>query len=122
MPLGILIDKDLQEVKQVFIPMFTPEDAFLIDYAQKLIYNNTANISILDSNNVMENNFVMESAINSLENKYPAQITLVQERIMKKEFLAKQNLMVISLDSWKKLVDSQSVWLTNVPSVLILKS
>ena len=102
--------------------MFTPEDAFLIDYAQKLIYNNTANISILDSNNVMENNFVMESAINSLENKYPAQITLVQERIMKKEFLAKQNLMVISLDSWKKLVDSQSVWLTNVPSVLILKS
>lgn len=122
MPLGILIDKDLQEVKQVFIPMFTPEDAFLIDYAQKLIYNNTSNISILDSNNVMENNFVMESAINSLENKYPAQITLVQERIMKKEFLAKQNLMVISLDSWKKLVDSQSVWLTNVPSVLILKS
>jgi hypothetical protein len=40
---------------------------------------------------------------------------------MKKEFLLRQDIMVISLDSWKKLVDSQSTWLSNIPSVLILK-
>jgi hypothetical protein len=64
----------------------------------------------------------MQSALQSLEDKYPNNMTLLQERIMKKEFLAKQDLMIISLESWKKLVDSQSVWLSNVPSVLILKS
>jgi hypothetical protein len=40
---------------------------------------------------------------------------------MKKEFLIKQDLMVVSLESWKKLVDSQSVWLSSIPSVLIIK-
>jgi len=121
MPLGILIDKELQDVKRVFIPMFTPEDSFLMDYAQKLIYNSDSNISIVDSNNLAHNNFIIESAISSLEQKFPEHITIMQERIMKKDFLDRQDLMIISLESWKKLVDSQSIWLSNVPSVLILK-
>jgi Kef-type K+ transport system membrane component KefB len=121
MPLGILIDKDLQDVKQVFIPMFTTEDAFLLDYAQKLIRNSDSNISVSDSNNLIYSNEIMQQAINSIEEKYPKNIAHMEERIMKKEFLDKQDLMIISLESWKKLVDSQSIWLTNVPSVLILK-
>jgi hypothetical protein len=40
---------------------------------------------------------------------------------MKAGFLAKQDLMIISLESWKKLVDAQSIWLSTVPSVLIIK-
>ena len=63
----------------------------------------------------------MQSALQSLEDKYPNNMTLLQDRLMKKEFLAKQDLMIISLESWKKLVDSQSLWLSDVPSVLILK-
>ncbi len=121
MPLGVLIDKDLQKVKRVFMPLFSTEDIFLTDYAQRLIYNSNASISVLDINHLIQNNFVMESALHSLEEKYPNQMTLLEERIMKKEFLAQQDLMIISLDSWKKLVDSQSVWLSNVPSVLIIR-
>jgi Kef-type K+ transport system membrane component KefB len=120
-PIGILVDKDLQDVNQVFIPIFGTEDAFLIDYAQKLIHNNNSNISVFESNGQIKNNFLIENAIATLENKYPNNINLVNERIMKKEFLAKQDLMIISLESWKNLVDSRSVWLTNVPSVLIIK-
>jgi len=120
-PLGILIDKELQQVKQVFIPIFGPEDSFLIDYAQKLIYNNNSQIVVLDSNGHIENNFVFKSAINSLEQKYPKNITLMDDKIIKKEFLAKQDLMIISIESWKAIVDSRSIWLSRVPSVLILK-
>jgi Kef-type K+ transport system membrane component KefB len=121
MPLGILIDKELQQVDQVFIPMFTPEDAFLMDYAQKLVYNSDSKITVMDSNNHMGGHFVMESAVESLQTKYPANISLKTDKIMKKEFLDRQDLMIISLESWKKLVDSQSIWLSNVPSVLIIK-
>lgn len=121
MPLGVLIDKDLQQVKRVFMPLFSAEDIFLTDYAQRLIHNSDASISVLDINHLVKNNFVMESALHSLEEKYPNKMTLLEERIMKKEFLAQQDLMIISLDSWKKLVDSQSVWLSNVPSVLIIR-
>ena len=121
MPLGILIDKNLKTVNNVFIPIFNSEDSFLLDYAQKLIFNNNSNVSILDINNMFDNNFVIESAIDSLQKNYPKNISLTNERTMKKEFLIKQDLMVVSLDSWKKLVDSQSVWLSSIPSVLIIK-
>jgi Kef-type K+ transport system membrane component KefB len=121
MPLGILIDKELQKVDQVFIPIFNSEDSFLIDYAQKLIFNNNSKVVVLDVNGHINTNFVIGNAISSLELKYPNHISLHDDRIIKKEFLAKQDLMIISLESWKALVDSRSIWLSGVPSVLIIK-
>jgi len=121
MPLGILVDKDLHQVKNVFIPIFGLEDAFLFDYAQKLIYNASSHITILDIDEQVKNNFVIETAIDSLENKYPSHISLLSENIIEDEFLLQQDLMMISLESWKNLVDSQSTWLSNIPSVLIVK-
>lgn len=120
-PLGILIDKELQQVNNVFIPIFNPEDSFLIDYAQKLIYNNNSQIILLDVNGHVKTNFVLGSAINSLEQKYAKNITTLNDKIIKKEFLIKQDLMIISIESWKSLITSQSIWLSGVPSVLIIK-
>ena len=120
-PLGILIDKDLIEINEVFVPIFSIEDSFLIEYAQKLIFNNDSIVTILDINNCVNSNFVMENAIITLENKYPNNIAIIKEEELKAGFLAQQNLMIISLESWKKLIDSQSVWLSTVPSVLIIK-
>ncbi|MBP7182397.1 MAG: cation:proton antiporter [Flavobacterium sp.] len=121
MPIGILIDKELQQVNRVFIPIFSSEDSFLIDYAQKLIYNNNSEIVLLDVNGYLNTNFVMKSAIDSLEQKYPNNIGLIADKIVRKEFLDQQDLMLISIGSWKQLVDSRSTWLSSVPSVLILK-
>lgn len=121
MPLGILINKNLQEINQVFIPIFGSEDGFLLDYAQKLIYNNDAKIAVLDCNGHIKNNFIIENAVDSLENKYPSNMTLLNDKTIEKEFLNQHDLMIISLESWKKLVDSQSDWLSDIPSVLIVK-
>jgi Kef-type K+ transport system membrane component KefB len=121
-PLGILVDKELTEVNEVFVPIYGVDDAFLIDYAQKLIFNNNSKVTILEINNQVKNNFVIESAVISLEKNYPNSISVIKETDMKAGFLAKQDLMIISLESWIKLVDSQSVWLSTVPSVLIIKA
>ncbi|POY40201.1 cation/H(+) antiporter [Flavobacterium alvei] len=120
-PLGILIDKDLQQVDRVIIPIFSSEDAFLLDYAQKLITNNNSKIKILDVNANSNDNFVLKSAINSLEQKYPKNIILIDENSIKKDLLEHLDLMIIGVESWKVLLDKYSVWLRRVPSVLILK-
>jgi hypothetical protein len=88
---------------------------------QKLIYNNNSKIILLDVNGHLTTNFVMNSAIDSLEQKHPNNISLITNKIIKKEFLDQQDLMLISLESWKELVDSRSTWLSGVPSVLIIK-
>ncbi|MEO8234283.1 MAG: cation:proton antiporter [Flavobacterium sp.] len=121
MPLGILVDNELSYTDKIFVPFFGNEDAFLVDYIQKFIYNNNSKIKIIDVNNQIKNNFLVKNAIETLEVTYPDNITLVSDYQILKPFLIKQDLMMISLDSWKKLVDSQSVWLSNLPSVLIIK-
>ncbi|CAN1557032.1 KefB Kef-type K+ transport systems, membrane components [Flavobacteriaceae bacterium] len=121
MPLGVLIDKDLQAVNQVFVPIYSSEDSFLIDYSQKIIFNNNATVAFVDMNGHIESNFVIASAIDSLKQKFPTNVILDNESILKTEFLVKQDLMMVSLDSWRDLLDSRSTWLSGVPSVLIIK-
>lgn len=121
MPLGVLIDKDLKEVNQVFIPIYSSEDSFLIDYAQKIIYNNNATVAFLDINGHMQSNFVIASALASLKHKFPSKVILDNESLLTNDFLINQDLMIVSLDSWKDLLDSRPVWLSGVPSVLIIK-
>ncbi len=121
MPLGILIDKELNVVNDVFVPIFSANDSFLIDYAQKLIYNSDSKITVLDIDSQVKNNEDIGLEIENLQKNYPENISVLTENNMKAGFLAKQDLMMISLESWKKLVDSQSVWLSTIPSVLIVK-
>lgn len=121
MPLGILIDKEFQEIDEVFIPIFKSEDSFLIDYAQKLINNNNSKITILDINGHVKNNFVIKSAVNSLEQIHSSNLTVVNDKTVSLNFLANQDLMLISLESWKALLELDNDWLIGVPSVLIIK-
>jgi hypothetical protein len=120
-PLGILIDKDLNQVNRVILSVFSSEDSFLLDYAQKLIYNNNSQIMILDVNGSIGANFVLKSAFDSLQQNYPQNLTLLDRKVLKKDFLAHLDLMIISVESWKILLDKYSIWLSRVPSVLIFK-
>ena len=121
MSVGILVDKELDEINQVFIPIFSDEDAFLIEFAQKLIRNNGSQIIVLDAIGHIRNNRKIQEGIRSIEQIAPNHIMMMQEKTIKKEFLEQQDLMIISLESWKKLLDSHSIWLNNTPSVLIIK-
>ncbi|TDE06519.1 cation:proton antiporter domain-containing protein [Flavobacterium hiemivividum] len=121
MPLGILIDKEFQKIDRVFMPVFKSDDSFLIDYAQKIIYNNNSTITLLDVNGHVKNNFVIQSAVTSLQQIHPDNLTIVTDKVVSVPFLEKQDLMIISLESWKSLIDSNSDWLIGVPSVLIIK-
>ncbi|WP_395047890.1 cation:proton antiporter [Flavobacterium sp.] len=121
MSVGILVNKGLEQIENVFIPIFSKEDTFLLEYAQKLIHNNGSQIIISDVLDEVKNNTHMQESIRSMEQIAPNHIMMMQERTIRKEFLVQQDLMIISLDSWKKLIDSQSTWLNNTPTILIVK-
>jgi Kef-type K+ transport system membrane component KefB len=120
-PLGILIDKDLHKVERIIIPVFDAEDTFLLDYAQKLIYNNNAHVMIFDVNENRNTNFVFKSTLDSLQKTYPQNINIIDNKTINKKFLANLDLLIISVESWKLLLDKYSNWLRKAPSVLIIK-
>ena len=120
-PVGILVDKDLDSLSSVFMPIFTADDAFLIEYARRLVHNNDSHITFLDPNGAIRDNSEIFEHISRIKSQVPDNITMMEDRMMKREFLEKQDIILVSLDNWKKLVNSQSTWLENIPSVLIIK-
>jgi len=119
-PVGILIDKELTGTGDVFMPVFSEKDVFLIKYAQKLISNSGAQITVLDAVGEVKRHAEVKEAIRAIEQTAPNHINLLNERVVDKEFLKSQSLMLISADSWKKLVESKSLWLSSIPSTLIV--
>lgn len=120
-PLGIFIDKDLTQIQDVFVTISSAEDTFLFEYVEKLIFNSNSKITLIDIDNQIKNSQEIEIKIEAITQLYPKNIEVLNETKMKAGFLAKQDLMIISLDSWKKIVDSQSIWISTIPSVLIIK-
>ena len=120
-PVGILLDKDLDTIETVFIPIFSISDSFLFVYAQKLIHNSNVVVVILDAMGIIKQNPELKETIRAIEQIAPSHIVLYNERKIEKEFLDQQDLMLISIDSWRKALETQSVWLSNTPSVLIIK-
>jgi len=121
-PVGIVIDKNLEEVNNVFVPIFSIHDSFLLVYAQKLIHHSDARIAILDTSGIIQTHPELKESIRMIEQVAPNHIALQSQPKLDKEFMSQQDLMLISHDSWKKAVESQSIWLSNTPSVLIMKA
>lgn len=120
-PLGIFIDRGLPQLENIFIPVLTISDSFLLIYAQKLIHNSDARIVILDAAGVIKQNPEFKESIRAIEQIAPNHIALYSERNIEQAFLEQQHLMLISLDSWNKTVENESNWLSHTPSVLIIK-
>ena len=120
-PLGIFIDKNLQNVNKVFVGVFSVGDVFLIDYAQKLISNNDSKLTILENNSTTKNNFILENSLIALEQKHPNNIEVVNMDNISNSNLQEQDLVIFSIETWKKLVDDEISWLTDIPSALIIK-
>lgn len=120
-PVGILVDKNFSNAKRVFVLLLEESDLFLMDYAKQLIHNVNSNVSVLDKAGNFKNNTEFTACIHKIEQKHPNNIKLVTERKIEKALLDEQDLMIISVESWKKLLESQSSWLNKTPSLLIIK-
>ena len=120
LPVGILIDKGFEIANKIFIPIFGEKDAHLIEYAQKMIHNVGAQIVILDATGEIKNNTVIKEKIRLIELHAPNHISLLNQQTINKELLSQKDLMIISLESWKRLVDTKSVWLSDIPSTLVI--
>ncbi|MFB9076169.1 cation:proton antiporter [Flavobacterium procerum] len=120
-PVGILIDKNLSDISTIFIPLFNVKDwEIMQNYVQKFIQNIDARIILLDAEGKIMSDLDTKEKIRRMEMAAPNQLSLRPERTVGEDFLAQQNLMLITLEGWKHIVDTKSLWLSNMPSTLII--
>ncbi len=119
-PVGVVIDKNFKKAERVFLPLFGNKDADLLKYAQRLISNSESQIVIVDVSGYTKRHSEVKEIIRSIENIAPNHISLSYKQQLDKEFLDEMDLMLISMESWKNLIDTKSIWMSNVPTTLII--
>ncbi len=120
-PLGILVDKELTQVESVFVILLNEDDEVLVEYAQKLIFNGNSKVTFVRVSQKFNEESKAITLVKSLQKVYSDNVSIIDESDMKAGFFAQQDLMLVSLEGWKNLIDSQKVWLGNAPSALIIK-
>lgn len=121
-PVGVMVNKKFESADKIFIPIFELNDFFLVEYAKRLINNNDSQVIILDAAGQIRKNTEIRELIRKIEHIAPNHITLYNEKTIEKDFLQSQDLMLISSKSWRNLIDSKSLWLSDIPSTLIISN
>ncbi|MDM1073505.1 cation:proton antiporter [Empedobacter brevis] len=119
-PVGVVLDKNFTKAEKVFLPLFGNKDADLLKYAQRLISNSKSQIIIVDVSGYTKRHSEVKEIIRSIENIAPNHISLSYKQQLDKEFLEEMDLMMISMESWKNLIETKSIWISNVPTTLII--
>ncbi|MBV6881108.1 cation:proton antiporter [Epilithonimonas ginsengisoli] len=121
-PVGVMVNKKFESADKIFIPIFELNDFFLVEYAKRLINNNDSQVIILDAAGQIRKNTEIRELIRNIEHIAPNHITLYNEKTIEKDFLQSQDLMLISSKSWRNLINSKSLWLSDIPSTLIISN
>lgn len=120
-PVGVFIDKGLDTVDRVLVPISNHKDLTMLTFIQRLVQNTQVLISIVDNDEIIQRETTFKEGVRALQFAAPNQIEVIHEQDFDEEFLASFELLLVSLDSWIKLLESRTPWLSDTPSVLIVK-
>jgi Kef-type K+ transport system membrane component KefB len=114
-PVGIFLDKGFHSPENIVIPILVEGDDFLLYYAQKLVRNNDATVTIINS----KISAVATNAIETMAALNPDKIKV--NLFPETEGMNTQNLAILSISGWKKLIEEESPLLQQLPSLLIIQ-
>ncbi|MFD2599545.1 cation:proton antiporter [Sphingobacterium corticis] len=120
-PVGILIDKGLERIDQVIMPILYREDLFLLHYADKLIGGNeNARLIIWD----VDQQFTREELLAETTEHYPTckqKVDWLAGEPIGHEKLIKNRLLLMSLVSWETLLQQKRKLQLEISSELVIR-
>ena len=119
-PVGIFINNELVQPDIIFIPVLDTADEYLIDYAQRFITNTQSQVIIQDLKGLVNSNSSFKERVRLIEQTAPNHILIKKGEDLAEGFNSNQSLMLVSLASWKYLIESKTPWLHQIPSTLIV--
>lgn len=120
-PVGIFIDKNLDDLNRILVPFYVENDSFLVEYIQRMIKNSDSQVTVMDPEGTLNRQTEIKENLRFIEQQAPNHIALDGEKMIDETSFTGFDLMMISTDGWKKMISSGSEWLNEMPSILILR-
>lgn len=121
MPVGIFIDKGLVSMRNIFIPILDEDDIFMGEFMERLAQNSYVRITLWDAIGLVDNSIEFIKSVKAIKAVNPYLFQLWNNNIpVDSDILNKQDLVLISLNSWKELDDRNPKLMKDAPSTLVL--
>jgi len=120
LPLAIFVDRNLSDTKRIMVPVLSNADVSLFPFIQKLILNNNSLVTLINELPGLEKNQDYLDFKSSVEED-GKRFKLVGQEFLKPENLEKEDLLILSFESWKYLVTEKGEIMQSSPSMLIVR-
>jgi Kef-type K+ transport system membrane component KefB len=117
-PVGILLDKKFDSLENIFVPVISDDDEFLITYSKKFISNINSRVSVYDFTD--RKTQVLKDKLYTIEKNAPGNIKYVSLDEINEDFLDSQDLIMVSMEKFEKFVMAKKSWIDKKTSILIL--
>ncbi|MDR1882385.1 MAG: cation:proton antiporter [Prevotella sp.] len=125
MPVGIFIDRDIDKapvsMRNIFVPVLDEDDIFVGGFMERLAENSYVRITLWDAIGLMDASMEFIKSVRAIKAINPYLFQLWNNNIpIDSDILKKQDLIMISLNSWIELDDRNPKLMKDAPSTLVL--
>lgn len=122
-PVGIFIDKEVMGIRNVFVPVLDEDDIFMGSYMERLASNSFVRITLWDPIGLADNSIDFIKTIKAIKSVNPYLFQLWNNNIaIDSDIIKRQDLMMISLNSWRKMYYQNIPWKNDTPSTIVLNN
>lgn len=120
-PVGIFIDKGVMGIRNVFVPILDEDDIFMGEFMERIASNSFVRITLWDPIGLADNSIEFIKSVRAIKSVNPYLFQLWNNNIpIDSDIVKKQDLMMISLNSWKKMYMQNIKWGKDTPSTIVL--
>src|SRR5690606_35774122 len=120
-PVGIFMDKGLKKLDKILLPIYTKEDLELLPYIQKFIHNSQSQVTLIDVHHILQEDKKASEMVRSIALKAPNHISKFEAMDIDAQLFKDHDLLLISAESWRELIESNKIWQSEMTSVMVIK-
>lgn len=110
--LGIFIEKGFDYPRKILVMHGSGNNQLLVEVSKRFIAHPEITVDVINTSSQTQADLMQLYGL--------SEIHILSNRNIEKTLLDRYDLMVVNIETWKKLVDDHIPWLSHSPSVLIL--
>jgi len=121
-PTGIFLDNGLTEKTHIFIPVLCKADVHIFTFVYQTAQKENVQIMVWDAMGIIQSEPKMQKLYQFIVKKSDGRVHLWDDnKKIEKDFIQDQDLVIIGIDGWSKLLGAPLLWRDALPSTLIIK-
>lgn len=121
-PTGIFLDHGLTETTRIFIPVLCKADVHIFTFIYQAAQKENVQIMVWDAVGIIPSEPKMQKLYQFIVKKSDGRVHLWDDnKKIENDFIQHQDLVIIGIDGWRKLIGAPLSWREALPSMLIIK-